>query len=58
MNEPRRPAEHEQAREDRVDVDETDERQYHPWRLLAVLVGVLVILGGIAAAINVAVLGW
>ena len=35
-----------------------EEKEFHPWRLLAVLVVVLVLLAGTAAVINGVVLGW
>lgn len=41
-----------------LDTPERDEKEFHPWRLLGVLVVVLVVLAGIAALINGVVLGW
>jgi hypothetical protein len=41
-----------------LDTPERDEKEFHPWRLLGVLVVVLVVLAGVAAVINGVVLGW
>jgi hypothetical protein len=34
------------------------ERRFHPWRLLGVIGLVMVVLAGIAAAVDILVLGW
>ena len=38
--------------------EDSREKQFHLWRLLAWLLGVIVALMAIAAAVNVWVLGW
>ena len=43
--------------EESPEPSDKDQKQFHGWRLLGVVVVVLVLLAGISAAINVQVLG-